>query len=175
MHLNCVVLEKTLKSPLDCKEIKPVKPKGNQSLIFIERTEAENKTPILWPPDAKNWLIGKDRDAGKDWKQEKGVTQDEMVGRHHRLNGHEFEQASGAGDGQGSLACFSPWSRKESDVTEQPNWTELSSVVNGFHYVNIWSLCTAFGERFCHEQILSFVKCFFCVYCIEVNMWVVLM
>ena len=87
-----VVLEKTLESPLDCKEIQPVHPKGNQSWIFIEMTDAETETPILWPPDAKNWLIGKDPDAGKDWRQEeKGMTEDEMVGRHHRLDGHEFE------------------------------------------------------------------------------------
>ena len=102
-----VVLEKTLESPLDCKEIQPVNPKGNQSWIFIGRTDAEPETPILWPPDAKNWLIGKDRDAGKDWRQEKATTEDEMVGWHHRLNGHEFEQALEVGDGQGSLACCS--------------------------------------------------------------------
>ena len=119
-----VVLEKTLESPLHCKEIKPVHPKGNQSWIFIGRTEAETETPILWPPDAKNWLIRKDPDAGKDWRQEeKGKTEDEMVGWHHWLNGHEFEQASGVGDGQGSLAYCSPWGRKDSDTTEL-NWTE---------------------------------------------------
>ena len=117
-----VVLEKTLESPLDCKEIKPVNPKGNQSWIFIGRTDAEAETPILWLPDAKNWFIGKDPDAGKDWKQEKGMTEDEMVGWHHWLNGHEFEQALGVGDGQGSLACCSPWGCKESDTTEPLNW-----------------------------------------------------
>ena len=120
-----VVLEKTLVSPLDGKEIKPVNPKGNQSWIFIGRTDAEAETPILWPPDAKSQLIGKDPDAGKDWTQEeKRMTEDEMVGWHHQLNGHEFEQAPGVGDGQGSLACCSPWGRKESDMTEQLNWTE---------------------------------------------------
>ena len=117
-----VVLEKTLESPLDCTEIKPVNPKGNQSWIFIGRTDDE--TPILWPPDAKNWLIGKDTDAGKDWRQEKGTTEDEMVRWHHWLDGHEFEQVSGVGDGQRSLACCSPWGHKESDTTEQLNWTE---------------------------------------------------
>ena len=118
-----VVLEKTLESPLDCKEIQPVHPKGNQSWIFIGRTDAEAETPILLPPDVKNWLIGKDPDAGKDWRQEeKGTTEDEMVGWHHRLNGHEFEQTLGVGDGQGSVACCRPWGHKESDTTEQLNW-----------------------------------------------------
>ena len=121
-----VVLEKTLESPLDCTEIKPVNPKGNQHWIFIGRTDAEAETPILWSPDAKNWLTGKDPDAGKDWRQEdKGTTEDEMVRWHHWLNGHEFEQAPGGGDGQGGLACCSPWSCKESDMTEWLNWTEL--------------------------------------------------
>ena len=118
-----VVLE-TVESPLDCKEIKSVHPKGKQSWIFIERTDAEAKTPILWPPDVKSWLIWNDPDARKDWRQEeKGTTEDEMVGWHHQLNRHEFEQAPGAGDGQGYLACCSPWGRKESDTTEQLNWT----------------------------------------------------
>ena len=95
---------------LDCKEIQPVHPKGNQSWIFIGRTDAEAETSVLWPPDVKNWLTGKDADAGKNWKrEEKGITEDEMVGWHHWLDGHEFEQASGVGDGQGSLACYSPW------------------------------------------------------------------
>ena len=108
-----VVLEKTLESPLHFKEIKPVSPKGNQSWIFIGRTDAEAETPIRWPPDAKSWLIGKGPDAGKDWRQdEKGMTEDEMVGWHHRLDGHEFEQALGVGDGQGGLACCSPWGHR---------------------------------------------------------------
>ena len=122
-----MVLEKALESPLECKEIKPVHPKGNQSWIFTGRTDAEAETPILWPPDAKNWLIGKDPDAGKDWRQEeKRMTEDEMLGWHHQLNGHEFKQALGVGDGQGSLVCCSPWDRKESDTTEWLNWTELN-------------------------------------------------
>ena len=103
-----VVLEKTLENPLDCKEIQPFNPKGNQSWIFIGRTDAE--APILWPPDVKNWLIGKDPDAGQDWRQEeKWTPEDEMVEWHYRLSGHNFEQAPGIGDGQGSLACCSPW------------------------------------------------------------------
>ena len=110
-----------LESPLDCKEDKPVKPKGIWSWIFIGRTDAETATAILWPPDAKNWLIGKDPDSGKDWRQEKGTTEDEMVGWHYRLNRHEFEQALRVGDGQGSLVCCSPWESKESDMTEQLN------------------------------------------------------
>ena len=104
-----MALKKTLESPLDSKEFKPVSPKENQSWIFIGGTDVEAETPILWPPDAKNWLIGKDPDAGKDWKQEeKGMTED----------GHEFEQALGFGDGQGSLVCCTPWGRRESDMTE---------------------------------------------------------
>ena len=122
-----VVLEKTLESPLDCKEIKPVHPKGNQSWIFIGRTDAEAEAPVLGPSDAKNWLIWKSPDAGKDWRQEeKGTTEDEMVGWHHWLNGHEFEQTVGVGDGQGILAFCSLWGRKESDTTEWLNWTELT-------------------------------------------------
>ena len=105
-----VVLEKTLGSPLDCKEIQPVHPKGDQSWIFIGRTDAEAETPIFWPPDAKNWLTGKDPDSGKDWRwEEKGTTEDEIVGWHHQLDGHEFEQARGVGDGQGSLVSCSPY------------------------------------------------------------------
>ena len=113
-----VVLEKTLESPLDCKEIHPVHSKGNQSWIFIGRTDAEAETPILWPPDVKDWLIWKDPDAGKELRQEKRVTEDEMVGWHHWLNGHEFEKILGVGDGQGGLACYSPQGCKESDMTE---------------------------------------------------------
>ena len=118
-----VVLEKTLESPLDCKDTQPVNPEENQYWIFIGRTNAEADTPILCPPDVKNWLIGKGPDAGKDWRWErKGMTEDEMVGCHHRLNGHEFEQAPGVSDGQGSLVCCSPWGCKESDTTEWLSW-----------------------------------------------------
>ena len=117
---------RTLESPLDCKEIQPVHPKGNQSWIFSGRTDAEAETPILRPPDWKNRLICKDPDAGKDWRQEeKGTTEDEMIGWHHPINGHEFEQALGVGDGQGSLVCGSPWGCKESDTTKQLNWTRI--------------------------------------------------
>ena len=118
-----VVLEKTLQSPLVCKELKSVNPKRNQFLIFIGRTDAEAKAPILWPPDEKNWLTVKDSDAGKSWRQKKRMTEDEMVWWHHRLNGHEFEQAPRVGDGQGSLACCSPWGAK---IQKQlSNWTTI--------------------------------------------------
>ena len=111
-----VVLEKTLESPLDCREIQPVNPKGNQSWIFIGKTDTE--APILWLPNEKNWFIGKDPDAGKDWNwEEKGAIEGEMVGWHHWLDGHELEQAPGVADGQGSLGCCSPWGHKESDMT----------------------------------------------------------
>ena len=117
-----MVLEKTLESPLGSKEIKPVNPKGKQPWIFIGRTEAEAETLILWPPDAKSQLIGKDPDAGKNRRQEeKGTREDEMVGWHHWLNGHEFEQALGVGHGQESLVWCSPWGRKESDTSESLN------------------------------------------------------
>ena len=121
-----VVLEKILESLLDCKEIQPVGSKGNQSWIFIGRTDAEAETPILWPPDAKSWLTGKDSDAGKDWGQEeKEMTEDEMVGWHHQLNGHRFGWTPAVGDGQGGLACCSSWGRKELDMTERLNWTSI--------------------------------------------------
>ena len=127
-----VVLEKTLESPLDCKEIQPVHPKGDQCWVFIGRTDVEAETPVLWPPDAKSWLIGKDPDAGKDWGQEeKGMTEDEMVGWHHRLNGHGFGWTLGVGDGQGGLACCVSWGCKELDMTERLNWTESSVMWEG--------------------------------------------
>ena len=108
-----VVLEKTLESLLDCKEIQPVHAEGNQSWIFIGRTDAEAKTPIPWSPDVKSLINGKDPDAGKDWRQEKkGMIEDEMVGWHHWLNGHEFEQTPGDGEGQGSLACSNSWVKR---------------------------------------------------------------
>ena len=122
------VLENTLGSLLDCKEIKSVNPKGNQSWIFIGRTDAEGEAPILWPPVVKNWLIERNPDAGNGWRQEeKAMTEDEVVGRHHRLNGHEFEQAPGAGDGQGSLACCSSWGRRvgRNWVAELNDWLSL--------------------------------------------------
>ena len=123
-----VVLEKTLESPLDCKETQPVHSKGDQSWVFFGRTDAKAETPVLWPPHVKSWLIEKDSDAGRNWGQEeKEMTEDEMAGWHHRLDGHEFEWTLGVGDGQGGLACCSSWGRKESDMTEWLNWTELKS------------------------------------------------
>ena len=121
---STVVLVKTLESPLDCKRLQPVHPKWSQSWIFIGSTDTEAETPILWPPDAKNWLIWKGPDVGKDWMQEeKGTTEGEIVGWHHRLNGHEFEQAPGVGDGQGGLACCSLWSRRvRHDWVTELNW-----------------------------------------------------
>ena len=138
-----VVLEKTLESPLDYKKIKPIIPKENQPWIFSGRTDAESETPIIWPPDAKNWLIWKDPDVGKDWRwEEKGMTEDEMVGWHHWLNRHEFEQTPGVGDGQGGLACCSLWSCNISDMTEWLNnnnksrnshpWIQQNKAINGF-------------------------------------------
>ena len=122
-----VVLRKTLESPLDYKEIQPVHSKGDQPCVFIGRTDVEAETPILWPPDAKSWLIWKDPDAGKDWEQEeKGTTEDELVGWHHWLDEHGFGWTPGVGDGQGGLACCGSWSRIESDTTEWLNWTELN-------------------------------------------------
>ena len=127
MLLNCGVGED--KSPLDCKEIQPVHPKGKQSWIFIGKTDVEAETPIIWPPDARSWLIWKVPDARKDWGQEKRTTEDEMVGWHHQLNGHGFGWTPGVDDGQGGLACCGSWGRKESDTTEWLNWTELNSLL----------------------------------------------
>ena len=138
-----VVLKKTLESSLDCKEIQPVHPKGNQSWIFIGRTDAEAETPILWPPDEKNWLIGKDPNAGKDWRwEEKGTREDEMDGWHHWLTGHGFGWTLGVGDGQGGLASCGSWGHKESDMTEQLNWLKRLNV-SGFFFplpclINQW-------------------------------------
>ena len=154
-----LVLEKTLESPLDCKEIQPVHPKGDQSWVFIGRTDIGAETPILWSFNAQIWLVGKDRDAGKDWVQEeKGTREDEMVGWHHQLNGHGFGWTLGAGDGQGGLACCSSWGRKESDTTERLNWTQ--ECLDPF-----WSdLCTLkcdFSWEFLTwMDVLNFVKGF---------------
>ena len=124
MLLNCGVGEDSWES-LGQQGVQLVHSKGDHSWTFIGRTDAEAETPILWPPDAKSWLIGKDPDAGKDWRwEEKGTTKGEMVGWHHRLHGHEFEQAPGVGDGQGGLACCCPWGRKELDTTERLNWKQ---------------------------------------------------
>ena len=139
-----VVLEKTLESPLDYKEIKPANPKGNQFWIFIGRTDAEYETPILWPPDVKNWLIGKDPDAGKDLRWEKkGTTEDEMVWWCHQLDGHEFKQVLGVGNGQGSLACCSPWShRVRHDWATELNWCQIHS-----QHLTQWCKTESFSSK----------------------------
>ena len=151
--LSAVVLEETLESPLHTKAIQPVNPKGNQSWIFIGKTDTKAETPILWSPHEKNSLNGKDPDAGKDWRQEgKGMTEDEMVGWRHLLNGHEFEEAAGGGDGQGSLACCSPWGRKESDGTDRLNWTELNWYTMVLEIVAI----AVMGAITSEEEVLNF-------------------
>ena len=135
-----VVLEKTLESPLDCKKIQPVHPKGDQSLVFIGRTYVEAEPLILWPSYAKSWLIWKDPDAGKDWGQEKkGMTEDEMARWHHWLDGHGFGWTPGVGDGQGGLVCCGSWSRKESDTTEWLNWMQLKIIVS--FLLLVWNDC----------------------------------
>ena len=147
------MLEKTLESPLDCKETQPAHPKGNQSWIFIGRTDVEAETPVLWPPGVKSWLIWKDSNAGKDWRQEeKGMTEDEIVGWHHQLNGHEFESILGVGDGWGGLVCCSPWGRKESDTTEWLNWTDkLYHMI----FVFVWIKLFLIGKCFTLIQFLG--------------------
>ena len=160
-----VVLEKNLESSLDCKEIQPVHPKGDQSWVFIGRTDVEAETPILWPPDVKIWLIWKDPDAGKDWGQEeKGTTEDEMVGWHNQLNGHEFGQAPIGGDGQGGLVCCDSWGRKELDMTEQLNWSCLFLVLLSllWCYIQIFlrlissSFIVIFSSKSCTVSVLTF-------------------
>ena len=142
----------SVESPLDCKEIQPVHPKGDQFWVFIGRTDVEAETPILWPPHAKSWLIGKDPDAGKDWGQEeKGTAEEEMVGWHHQLNGHGFGWTPGVGDGQGGLACCGSWGHKESDTTEQLNWTKVHYISCAlyfyFHYISSISDHQALDSR----------------------------
>ena len=147
-----VVLEKTLESPLDCREIQPVHSEGDQPWDFFGRNDAKAETPVLWSPEAKSWLIGKDSDAGRDWGQEeKGTTEDEMAGWHHRLNGHESEWTPGDGDGQGGLVCCNSWGRKESDMTEWLNWTELILVI---HHGSSQQSQTS--SRVCYVTILSY-------------------
>ena len=135
IFLNCGVGEDSWES-LGLKGLQPVHPKGDQSWVFIGRTDVEAETPILWPPDAKSWLIGKDPDAGKDWGQEKGITEDEMVGWHHLLDGHGFGWTSGVGDGQGGLVCWGSWGGKESDTSERLNWMELRVIAIGERALN---------------------------------------
>ena len=131
-----VVLEKTPEGPLDCKEIQPVYSEGDQPWDFFGRNDAKAEAPVLWPPHVKSWLIGKDSDSGRDWGQEeKGLTDDEMAGWHHWLDGHKSKWTPGDGDGQGGLACCYSWGRKESDMTERLNWTELNWI-NVKTYIN---------------------------------------
>ena len=133
-----MILEKTLERPLDCKEIQPVHSTGDQPWVFFGRNDAKAETPVLWPPHAKSWLTGKDSDAGRDWGQEeKGMTEDEMAGWHHRLDGREFEWTPGVGDGQGGLAWCDSWGRKESDRTEQLNCTELKRFMSSHFFLQI--------------------------------------
>ena len=155
-----VVLEKALESPLDCKEIQPVHPKGDQSWVFIGKTDTEAETPILWPPHARSWLIGKVPDAGRDWEQgEKGTTEDEMTGWHHQLNGHGFGWTSGVGDGQGGMVCCDSWGHKESDTTERLNWTELNwkCPIMGINYTN-YTIVTCWIV-YSHWKIRYLVEC----------------
>ena len=172
--LHAVVLEKTLESPLDCKEIKPVNLKGNQPWIFIGRTDAEAEAPVLWPPDAESQLTGKDPYAGKDCGQEeKGATEEEMVGWHHRLHGHEFEQTLGDSEGQGSLSCCSPCGCKELDMTEQLNKNKNSTqrypfysrlLLYTFHFKWDWSvklLHIFYMFRFSRFNIISSANNYF--------------
>ena len=149
-----VVLEKTLESPLDRKEIKTVNPKGNQSWMFIRKTEAEAEAPILWPPDVKSQLIRKDPDAGKDWRQEDKGT----IGWHHWLDGHEFEQALGDGDWQGSLACCSLWGCKESNTTEQLNNSKLPLEINNYFWTGTTILILHRAPQICGWSCLPEVS-----------------
>ena len=143
-----VMLEKTLESPLDWKEMQPVHPKGNQSRIFIGRTDAEAETPILWPPDAKNWLIGKDPDVGKDWRwEEKGMTEDEMVGWHHLLNGHGFGWTPGVGDGQGGLTCW-----VANGQTWLSDWTELNWTFPQLHSISLFAMISLLQKHWALER-----------------------
>ena len=134
-----VVLEKTLESPWDCKEIQTVHSKGDQSWVFFGRNDAEAETPVLWSLYAKSWLVGKDSDVGRDWGQEeKGMTKDEMAGWHHWLDGHEFGWTLEVGDGQGGLVCCNSWSCREADTTEQLNWTERKIILFLQFMILLW-------------------------------------
>ena len=148
-----MVLEKTLESPLDCKEIQPVHSE-DQPWDFFGMKDAKAETPVLWPPHVKSWLIGKDSDAGRDWGQEKGTTEDEMAGWHHWLDRHESEWTPGVGDGQGGLTCCNSWGRKESDTTERLNWIELKVIGGRCHHCFSefpWQ-CTRFFTCFCFSS-----------------------
>ena len=168
-----VVLDKTLESPLNCKKIKPVNLKENQSWMFIGRTDAEAEAPIFWVPDAKNWLIWKDPDALKDWRQEeKGMTEDEMVAWHYWLDGNEFEQALGVGDGQGVLVCCSPWGCRESDMTEWLNWLRMNSVRESVPWLshslrsfagNVWHPFACISDLCLHLHVVLSLRACLCV------------
>ena len=182
-----VVLEKTLESPMDCKEIQPVHPKGDQSWVFIGRNDVEAETPILWPPDAKSWLIWKDPGAGKDWGQvEKGTTEDEMVGLHHWLNGCGFGWTLVVGDRQGGLMCCGSWGCKELDMTEWLNWTELGVQAHyyGFYFpkdarsiefsinflvTKCWQLMKNTSEHFFWTKLTCLLLAHRCLMCIFVS------
>ena len=143
-----MVLEKTLESSLDCKRIQPVHSKGDQSWVFFGRTDAKAEPPVLWPPHAKSWLIWKDPDAGRDWgREEKGMTEDEMAGWHHQLDGQEFGWTPGVGDGQGGLACCDSWGHKELDTTQRLNWTELKDPLYSAGNSTQYSVVTYMGKE----------------------------
>ena len=153
---RAVVLEQTLQSPLDFGEIQPVQPRGNQSWIFI----VEAETPILWPPDVMNWLIWKDPDVGKDWwREDKGMTEDDLVVWHHWNNGHEFEYTPGVGDGQGGLEWYSPWGHKELDINEQMNGTELFVKTHGIRIFIYFSEIYVFDYSGSFLLHLGFFSC----------------
>ena len=149
--ITTVMLEKTLESPLDCKEVQPVHSEGDQPWDFFGRNDAKAETPVLWPPHATSWLIGKDSDAGRDWGQEKGTTEDVMAGWHHWLDGRESGWTPGVGDGQGGLACCNSRGRKESDTTEWLNWTELIEIKEIITY---WHACISHMWTDTHTGLL---------------------
>ena len=170
----------TLENPLDCKEIQPVHPKGDQSWVFIGRTDAKAETPVLWPPHTKSWLIGKASDAGRDWGQEeKGKTEDEMAGWHHWLNGHESKWTLGVGDGQGGLACCNSCGRKESDTIERLNWTDLNKIhsISSYYFSTgigmwQWSYLMVRMLRFPAVYLLVLgAEAFFYLHCLGHNFW----
>ena len=168
-----VVLGKTLESPLDCKEIQPVHSEGDQPWDFFGRNDAKAETPVLWPPHAKSWLIGKDSDARRDWGQEdKGTTGDEMAGWYHGLDGHESEWTPGVGDGQGGLVCCHSWVRKESDMTERLNWlTELiwdSRIPQSYAWVSIASEVNYWGTLSFSSHWKSFIIL------IRTHLWIII-